>query len=156
VNPESITDLLEPLRTPESVSWWPPAPGWWILAILIVALLAFALHRLLRYHRRGAPLREARRTLDELARRDDDLTDRVATLARLQRQVAIRLAGRSACAGLTGSAWADFLNSLSPGDTAHFDGHLAELPYRPVIDGADWQDALEATRAWLDGLERPA
>ena len=27
---------LRDLRLPEPVGWWPPAPGWWILAAIVV------------------------------------------------------------------------------------------------------------------------
>ena len=27
-------DQLEPLIAPAPISWWPPAPGWWLLALL--------------------------------------------------------------------------------------------------------------------------
>ena len=39
-------DLLAGLRDyhlPEPISWWPPAPGWWLLASLAVAALAVLL-----------------------------------------------------------------------------------------------------------------
>ena len=60
MNPETLVDRLAPLRTPEAVSWWPPAPGWWILAAIALAIVALLLRYLWRYHRRGRPLRVAR------------------------------------------------------------------------------------------------
>jgi len=66
-------DQLEPLVAPAPIGWWPPAPGWWLLAVLL-PLLAWGLARLLKRlpRRRTAqeaqhldPLRQA--ALDELA-----------------------------------------------------------------------------------------
>ena len=68
-------DLLQPLIAPEAVGFWPPAPGWWLLLILMPAL-AYAAWRYrhllprkaLRPKREQAldPLRQA--ALEELAR----------------------------------------------------------------------------------------
>jgi len=69
-------DQLEPLISPAPVAWWPPAPGWWVVAALIP--LALWLLWLTRRHwqpRRKPkevaeapldPLRQA--ALEELAR----------------------------------------------------------------------------------------
>ncbi|MFG0415185.1 DUF4381 domain-containing protein [Ectopseudomonas khazarica] len=68
-------DQLQPLIEPAPVPWWPPAPGWWLLAALL-PLLGWGLWQLLRRWRQRQPraqlesdldpLRQA--ALDELAR----------------------------------------------------------------------------------------
>ena len=67
-------DQLQPTITPPAVPWWPPAPGWWALLVLI-PLLCWGLWYLRRYLPRRQqrhlaeqpldPLRQA--ALDELA-----------------------------------------------------------------------------------------
>ncbi len=40
----SANDPLAQLRDihlPDPISWWPPAPGWWVLAVVVLALLFF-------------------------------------------------------------------------------------------------------------------
>lgn len=156
MNPQSIVAQLEPLRTPQAIGWWPPAPGWWVLALLLLAALAALGRWAWRLYRRGAPLRQARARLAEIAQSAATAEERVARLAALQRQVAIRVAGRGACAGLTGAEWSAFLNRLPRGERRYFDDALAELPYRPEVREDESARALNATRDWLRALERPA
>lgn len=156
MNPQSITAQLAPLRAPDPISWWPPAPGWWLLALLALAVLLLLARALWRFHRRGAPLRAARGTVEALRNSSAGLDERTAELARLQRQLAIRFAGRRACAGLTGAAWAEFLNSLAPSGEFYFDATLTDLPYRGQVTEEDWKDLVDATSRWLVSLERPA
>lgn len=69
-------DQLEPLITPAPAAWWPPAPGWWVVAALIpIALWVLWLTRQHWQPRRKPkdvaeapldPLRQA--ALEELAR----------------------------------------------------------------------------------------
>ncbi|SDH39571.1 protein of unknown function [Pseudomonas flavescens] len=68
-------DQLQPLIAPAAVGWWPPAPGWWLLAMLlpVLSVVAWRLFRRLPGTQRKPaaeqpldPLREA--ALQELQR----------------------------------------------------------------------------------------
>ncbi|SFO80165.1 DUF4381 domain-containing protein [Pseudomonas borbori] len=67
-------DQLEPLIAPAPIDWWPPAPGWWLLALL-VPLLLWGLTRLLRRLQRGRKASVSDNALDPL---------RLAALAELE------------------------------------------------------------------------
>jgi len=62
-------DLLQQLRDlhlPADPAWWPPAPGWWLLALMLLCGVVMLVRFLLRLHRSRQPFREARRLYAEL------------------------------------------------------------------------------------------
>ena len=140
MNPAAATpDPLAGLRgyhLPEAVSWWPPGPGWWLLAgLLLVLVIALALYLIRRRRCRAA----ARLALDELAGLRADLAangdpgDVLRGLSRLLRRLALVRYPRQRVAGLTGAAWPEFLDAH--GGVKHFRNGpgrlLVEAPYRP-------------------------
>jgi hypothetical protein len=155
MNPDAIVDMLAPLRSPASISWWPPAPGWWVLGTLLLALLILAVRWLWRLYRRGAPLRAARAEFARIEAATLSQPALVEALTQLQRRIAIALAGRRACAGLTGKRWIEFLNSLAQGDEQHFSPQMSDLAYRGPVDADECAALMASTRRWLDDLARP-
>ena len=133
-------------------SWWPPAPGWWLLALLglvLLGLLARAgLRRLADARRRRAWLR----ALDELGAQHDPERDPQAWLAglnRLFRAVALRAFPGTACARLEGEHWVAFIAGLLPEDADPEPLRaLAQGPYepRPRYDAAALR---ELAAAWV-------
>lgn len=58
-------EQLQPTIAPPAVPWWPPAPGWWLLAVLL-PLLCWALWYLRRYLPRRRQQQPAELPLDPL------------------------------------------------------------------------------------------
>lgn len=156
VNPASGADTrwLEQLRdihaAPEP-PFWPPAPGWWILAGIALVVLILMTHRGVgrwRIHRRRRAL-VAR--LEGLAARHDPDTEPAAWLAavnRLLKWVAVR-AFPDQSAGLTGDDWSRFLAArLGSGDDDARFAPLADGPYRPRPE-FDPEAVLDAARRWI-------
>jgi hypothetical protein len=138
-----MTLPLRDLHLPEPVGWWPLAPGWWILLLLVTALLAYGLLLAYRRWRHNAARRHALRELaryeaDYLQHRNPVLLGK--QLSQLLRRGMLAYAPRDEVAGLTGDAWLDWLDRGMPLPYFHTAGgkSLLQLPYRnPQDDCSD-------------------
>ena len=97
---------LAPAHAPPPVGWWPLAPGWWALLVLLIA----AIVGIWVWYQRH-PRRLRRSGLRELATLEATTLGDAAlarALEHLVRRYAVARYGREAVAGLSGSRWLDF------------------------------------------------
>jgi hypothetical protein len=149
-------DALAELRgyhLPSPVSWWPPAPGWWVLAAMALLLIGVAVWFAVRRHRRRAAARRARLELQSLRsalRRDADAAAFARGLSRLLRRFALARFPRQQVAGLTGTDWLAFLDANGGGGRfAKGPGRLlTEAPYRSAGD-IPAEELAELAGAWI-------
>jgi hypothetical protein len=129
---------LRDIHLPEAVSWWPPAYGWWLLALAlgVLAGVAWWLARRRPARRRAASMREsALRELDAAKARyqvSGDARAAVAAMSVLLRRFALSLAPREQVAALTGQQWQQWLRGRC--DDPEFRATaatLTDLPYQP-------------------------
>ncbi|MCF7733485.1 MAG: DUF4381 domain-containing protein, partial [Akkermansiaceae bacterium] len=85
--------------------WWPPAPGWIVLATILLAVLIYYAVRRFRHWQADAYRRAA---LRELAAANSS-----AAIAEVLRRTALAIAPRENIAALSGSAWIDWLAARS-------------------------------------------
>lgn len=145
---------LRDLHLPEAISWWPPAPGWWVLAIVALLLSVLLLRHWLKRRARSAARRHALRQLVLLQqdfRQHGDLVRFASELSALLRRSMLAYARRDEVAGLTGETWLEWLDrDLAQPVFAKGPGRrLLELPYRPRESGpadADVDQLVAAVR----------
>jgi hypothetical protein len=141
---------LHPLREPAAVSAWPPAPGWWILAALLLAAIAVALFIVWRHYRRQAYRRQGLRQLDTLRAELESGGDSAAyaqSVNALLKAVALRAFPRRQVAATSGEQWLAFLRETA-GEDWQPPQALADAPYRP--DPAVPVDELHrAAASWI-------
>ena len=103
---------LRDIHLPSGVDWFPPAAGWWVVAVAVTLAVGGGLFWLWRRHRRNRFIREAQALLVALrasaAQRSP--LQQVDEIAALLRRVAISRYGRHEVAGHTGDAWLQFLD----------------------------------------------
>lgn len=147
---------LRDIHLPEPVSWWPPAPGWWLLLALAAAAIALAIWLRRRPRRRTAPRRLALRELQQIRAayaQHGDPRRLVRELSVLLRRSAISLFPRAETAGLTGEAWLGFLDRvLGDGRFSHGVGReLLSAPYRRAAE-IDAEALLALCQEWVEAL----
>jgi len=128
---------LRDIHLPEPISWWPLAPGWWILLGLICLLiLAIFLLRRWLIKKRKMPKRIALRQLDKLQQDYQQNPQKlVRELSILLRRFFISTHPRAQVASLTGEAWLQFLDQqLGKPQFTQGEGRcLIEEPYKPQV-----------------------
>jgi len=123
------------LHLPEEPGLWPPAPGWWIVLAVLVALLVAAVVLLVRRQRRSRARRFALRSVDQAIveyRTHGNVVMLSTMLSDVLRRAMLAYAPRKDVAGLTGEAWAAWLDRGLPQPLfTHGPGSvLLSLPYR--------------------------
>ena len=114
----SMQDPLAQLRdihVPLSPEWWPPAPGWWLFALIVLALAWAGVSHTWRRYRAGAPLRQAENDLERYFSHFDatrDAPNAKRELANAVNAVLKRIAlvrfPRNEVAELSGPRWTAF------------------------------------------------
>jgi hypothetical protein len=145
---------LRDIHLPGAPAFWPPAPGWWLLAAMLLALLVWlTLIALRRYRIR----RQRRRVLSALASLEHQLAsegtpDALAHMSVLLRRLALMRFPRQHVAALTGNAWLRFLDE-SGGDGQFTQGPgrlLATAPYqRALPSDLDAARLVALLREWV-------
>lgn len=159
MNPNSPTLDLRDIHLPDGISWWPLAPGWWIMLSIILLSLAVGIFLYRRKQRR----RMHRAATHEFANikvayaQHGDVQQLVKALSVWLRRVCLSFYPRVDVAGLTGQAWLEFLdNNLSTMQFSEGAGQvLISAPYQQVAKlNAD--ELLTVCQAWLSNLPRHA
>ena len=133
-DPGSLQNLND-IVAPAPVAWWPPAPGWYALAVLVSLLLLWLAFRGFRSWQQNRYLREALRTLEQIGREGPAAS---AAVPELLKRVALSAWPRAQIAGLVGADWHRFLDQAVGAERpagARFEGEagrrLEQAAYAP-------------------------
>jgi hypothetical protein len=157
MNPQDPLAQLRDIHLPDPVGWWPPAPGWWLLPILVIGAIVSGIRWALRRHRALAFRRQALLELEQafgLRETDgDDLAFLRAANAILKR-AALQSYPRAELASLHGEAWARFLDSRwrRPPERGFSDSDFAAMIYADSVSAATSAEVYELGTRWLRQL----
>jgi HAMP domain-containing protein len=137
---------LKPLHNPEAISWWPPAPGWWVL--LAIAALAAALFSWFRYQRRLQ--RHALRELEQLQAQNLTASQMANQVNQLLKRYALVCYPRAEVAGLSGKNWLRFLKKSSDDHMFLRAGKLLlDTPYQRKAKRGDERALFDFAADWI-------
>lgn len=114
ISPQNLLAQMSDVITPEPVGLWPPAPGWWLLGILLCILIGVSIFALWRHRRQNRYKKFALAELETIKRNDDKYSN--ALLAQALSAVLKKTAlsayphSRHRLAALYGETWLDFLD----------------------------------------------
>jgi hypothetical protein len=140
-DPSDLSNLRD-IVVPPAVSFWPPAPGWWVLGAACVIAVGFVIAVAVRHWQRNAYRREALRALEKA-----DGCDISAILKR----AALAAFPRERVASLNGAAWLAFLDRT--GGTVFTGTALLALTYGGT---GDRDLVVVQARRWLLSHSSPA
>lgn len=147
---------IDEIMLPDSISWWPTAPGWQVLGVIAALLLIVKASRLAIRWWRNRYRREVLRQLTSVQRQANNrLQDVVATLPYYMKVTALHAYPRKDVASLSGDNWLRFLDSHYSGPP--FSGGIGEklldVAYLPP---GQWQlteqesdKLIEMSRRWI-------
>jgi hypothetical protein len=158
-DPEQLP--LRDIHLPEAVYWWPPAPGWWMLAFLLGALIltGYWLWKRNKTHRPRSLKTLSFEALGTIRRdyaQHCDSQRLVRELSTLLRRISVSYWPRENSASLTGSAWLSFLdrNLESKPFSRGLGKVLIEAPYRPDPE-IEAEALLALCDEWIGTLPEP-
>ena len=146
-DPASL-DRLHDIVVPPPVSWWPLAPGWYMVASVFVLGVAWGSIRIVRHYSANQYRRQALaelKRLRELARQFGTLNNASGQVMELLKQTALVAYSRENVAALTGEAWWQFLDKTGGGSrfVESAGATLGRLTYSDPFE-------LEASKADID------
>ena len=147
---------LREMQMPDAIGWWPLAPGWWLLLLLVVcgiAALFFYIRKKLK-----DPKRFALRELEIIVGRYESSQDKAALLMEcngLLKRLAITLYPRKKVAHLSGHEWLAFLERSSAIPIAELPKIIQAGPYQKHVD-FDADELMIFCKRWLKAVKGDA
>jgi hypothetical protein len=154
LDPDSLP--LRDIHLPDPIGWWPPAPGWWLLALTALVLAVLAALRWRRGRIRRLALRRVERVIHALGAGANPLGCIQDTAQILRRYCMTVAPDPAAVAGLAGASWLRYLDSCWPRDGfERGPGRLLiEAPYAPDARVDDAKALAELALDWLRAQTR--
>ena len=160
---EELLEQLADIHLPLEISYWPPAPGWWVLAFLLLAGIIFLFNRFFEHHTQRKICRYALSELENCLHnfsQDEGILDAnslriryVNSFNSVIRRVALVHFPEENVASLSGDAWVDFIRKKgnSPHITEEIAAALSFGRFQTECD-FDIQEMNDLGKNWITAL----
>jgi hypothetical protein len=158
VNPQDPLANLHPLRDPQMISWWPLAPGWWILILVAIITTIGLGYWLTRRYRGNAYRRQALQQLDQLHRElqaGGNSSEFATQVNALLKRVALTAYPGDEVASRHSESWQSFLNQQLQADV-QFQDDFATAAYRKNCPELNSSQLQQAATHWIKQHRRAA
>jgi hypothetical protein len=146
-DPGDLSNLRN-IALPAPISFWPPAPGWWILGVTLLAAALILLAKALAHYRRDAYRRQALRELEAIGpARNAVAAQRISAVLK---RAALAAFPRGEVARLSGAPWLAFLDRT--GRTEAFSkgpAHMLPALALGAAPTADGETILQEAKRWI-------
>lgn len=150
---------LRDIHLPEPVSWWPVAPGWWLLiiAVLLMFLVIFISRRIYRSRQLKREITAELETIKQQFQQSNDKAQLAKALSVLLRRASITFDPAKNIAGLTDENWLAYLDETFGQASGKTNFHsetgkvLLTAPYLPDNAEPDFdaQALINLCESWL-------
>ena len=151
MDPATLLEQLAPLREPAPITWWPPAPGWWLLGVLMMALLLWGAYWLAARYARNRYRRQALKVVDRMK---TEGTFSIEQLSALLKATALQTWPTGAVAALHGDSWLNLLQTSYPAADPDWTLPLKSLYTGTAAPPSD--DLLQSARDWIRRHQIPS
>lgn len=153
----TVTDLpLRDIHLPNPISWWPLAPGWWLLLGMVILLCVLALW-LIRKSLRPTLRKQAFHRLDHIEKsfvQTKDAVQCLSDISELLRRAVLSQNRSLKTAGLIGKPWLEVLDE--PLKSSEFSQGVGQLllhgPYQSHVEKEKVFQLIQLCRKWVNCL----
>ena len=107
MSPDELLSQLKGIHEPAVIGNWPPAPGWWLLFISSILLIAFIIYMYRRHINNTRWKKEAIKHLNDI-----EANPSLHAVNTLIKKIAIYKANAPSITSLSGEPWEQFLNTF--------------------------------------------
>lgn len=149
---------LKDIHLPKAISWWPLAPGWYALILLVLFAVSMLIYFLYQRHQNALAKNKALQRLQQYKKAYEQEHNNPlasAQISELLKQVALVYYPRDEVAGLHGDEWILFLNQKSKGlNFTSLKAMLLESPFKSE-EHIDLAPLFRTSRLWIKQRGKP-